>query len=54
MPPRAEEAARLVVERPGITVEEMAAALGVGMKRAWQILHFLERPRVRRRRVLDG
>jgi hypothetical protein len=40
--PREEQAARIVADRPGITVEGLANALGVGMKRTWQILSRLE------------
>ena len=40
--PREEEAARIVAERPGITFEELADALGVGVKRIWQIIGRLE------------
>jgi hypothetical protein len=32
--PREREALRLIEERPGITVEELASAMGVGMNRA--------------------
>jgi DNA-binding MarR family transcriptional regulator len=47
--PREEAAARLVAERPGITVDELAGALGVGVKRTWQLLERLEaRGRVER------
>lgn len=40
--PREQAALRLVHERPGITVEQLADALGVGMKRAWQYVERLE------------
>jgi DNA-binding MarR family transcriptional regulator len=46
---RQREAAELVRARPGISVEELAEALGVGVKRAWQLLDRLEaRGHVRR------
>jgi hypothetical protein len=52
--PREREALGLIEQRPGVTVAELAEALGVGMTRAWQILGRWERARVRRepRRVL--
>ena len=37
--PREREALRLIEERRGITVEELAEAVGVGIKRAWQYLN---------------
>jgi DNA-binding MarR family transcriptional regulator len=41
--PREREALRLIEERPGITVEELASEMGVGIKRAWQYLGRFER-----------
>jgi Mn-dependent DtxR family transcriptional regulator len=41
--PSEREAPRLIEERPGITVEELASEMGVGMKRAWQYLGRLDR-----------
>jgi hypothetical protein len=32
----------LIHDRPGITVEQLADELGVGMKRAWQLVARLE------------
>lgn len=40
--PREEEAAGIVARQPGITVEELADALGVGMKRIWQMVERME------------
>jgi hypothetical protein len=41
--PSEAEALRLVEHRPGITVAELAAFMGVGMSRAWQYVAKLER-----------
>ena len=46
--PRELEALRLVEDRPGIRIDELAETLGVGMSRVWQIVGRLERGRVRR------
>jgi hypothetical protein len=46
--PREREAYELIAQRPGITVAELQDALGVGRKRAWQIVSRLEAGRVRR------
>jgi hypothetical protein len=46
--PREREARTLIEEGPGLTVEELADALGVGMTRPWQIVGRLELGRVRR------
>ena len=46
--PREREAVRLIERQPGLTIAELADALGVGMKRAWQIVGRLEIGRVRR------
>jgi hypothetical protein len=46
--PREWEALDLVEQTPGMTVAELAASLGVGMTRAWQIVGRLEQGRVRR------
>jgi hypothetical protein len=40
--PREREALRPVVDRPGITVAELADSLGVSMGHAWQIVGRLE------------
>jgi hypothetical protein len=40
--PRELEALDLIEQRPGITVAELAAEMGVGMTRAWQYLGRLE------------
>jgi DNA-binding IclR family transcriptional regulator len=45
--PREHEALRLVEQQPGLTVAELADALGVPMNRAWQIVGRLESSRVR-------
>lgn len=49
--PREREALRLVEQRPGLTVADLADALGVSMTRAWQILGRLELAQVRRERM---
>jgi hypothetical protein len=46
--PREQEAIRLIRERPGITVEQLADSMGIGMKRAWQYIARLELQGVRR------
>jgi DNA-binding MarR family transcriptional regulator len=46
--PREREALRLVEQRPGITVAELSAHLGVTTNRVWQIVRRLEMGRVRR------
>ena len=47
--PREAEAHRWVEQQPGITIAELADALGVGMNRIWRIVGSLERSgRVRR------
>ena len=46
--PRACEALKLIERRPGITLAELADAMGVGITRAWQYLGELEAGRVRR------
>jgi DNA-binding IclR family transcriptional regulator len=46
--PRETEAVRLVQQRPGITVAELAEAMGVKMARAWQLVATLEVSGVRR------
>jgi hypothetical protein len=46
--PRELEAVRLVEQRPGITIEQLAGELGVTMQRVWQIVGRLEAGRVRR------
>jgi hypothetical protein len=46
--PRELEALRLIEDRPGLTVAELQAALGVGRSRVWQIVSRLEVSRVRR------
>jgi uncharacterized membrane protein len=46
--PREREAYDLIAARPGITVAQLQDALGVGRKRAWQIVSRLEAGRVRR------
>jgi DNA-binding MarR family transcriptional regulator len=48
--PREREALGLIDERPGISVAELADALGVGTTRVWQIVGRLEERRVRRER----
>jgi hypothetical protein len=48
--PRERESLALVQERPGITVEELADALGVTMNRMWGMLGRLEVSGVRRER----
>ena len=40
--PREREALDLIEQRPGLTVADLAATLGVGMTRAWQIVGRLE------------
>jgi predicted DNA-binding protein (UPF0251 family) len=45
--PRELEALRLVEQRPGITVEQLAEAMGNGMSRAWQYVGRLDAGRVR-------
>jgi hypothetical protein len=40
-------ALRQVEQQPGITVEQLAATLDVGMTRVWQIVGRLENGRVR-------
>lgn len=40
--PREREALRLIENRPRITVEELAEAMRIGIKRAWQYLNSLE------------
>jgi hypothetical protein len=44
------EALDLIEKQPGLTVAELADALGVGMTRVWQIVGRLESGRVRRER----
>ena len=46
--PRESDALRLVEERPGITVSELAYALNLSMTRARQLVARLEGGRVRR------
>jgi DNA-binding MarR family transcriptional regulator len=46
--PRKLEALRLVEQRPGITVEELAEEIGVTLQRAWQYVRRLAAGRVRR------
>lgn len=46
--PRELEALRIVEQRPGITIAELADELGVTMQRVWQIVGRLEAGRVRR------
>jgi hypothetical protein len=46
--PRELEALLLVEEQPGITIAELADAMGVGMNRAWQYVGRLEAGHVRR------
>jgi predicted DNA-binding protein (UPF0251 family) len=46
--PRELEALRLIEERPGITVAEVADQMDVSMQRAWQYVGRLEASRVRR------
>ena len=41
--PREQEAIRLIRERPGITVDQLANEMDIGMKRAWQYIARLER-----------
>jgi DNA-binding MarR family transcriptional regulator len=48
--PRESEALRLIEQHPGITIEELADALGVSMSRVWQIVGRLEASRVHRER----
>jgi predicted DNA-binding protein (UPF0251 family) len=45
--PRELEALRPVHQRPGITVAELADAMGVTMQRVWQIVGRLDNGRVR-------
>jgi predicted DNA-binding protein (UPF0251 family) len=45
--PRELEPLRLVEQRPGITVAELADEMGVTLNRVWQILGRLENGRVR-------
>jgi DNA-binding CsgD family transcriptional regulator len=40
--PRELEALQLIEGHPGITVEELAETMGVGIKRVWQYLNSLE------------
>jgi uncharacterized membrane protein len=49
--PREREALHLVERRPGITVAELAEAMGVSMSRAWQIVGRLEAGRLRLERA---
>jgi hypothetical protein len=49
--PREREALALIEQQPGLTIAELADALGVGMTRAWQIVGRLEVGRVRRERT---
>lgn len=44
--PRQAEALRLIEQHPGITVEQLAHAHGVGITRTWQIVGRLSGPRV--------
>jgi DNA-binding MarR family transcriptional regulator len=46
--PRELEALLLIEHRPGITVAELADAMGVSLQRAWQYIGRLEASRVRR------
>lgn len=46
--PREREALRVIEARPGMTISELAEAMGVGVERARQYATSLERPRVRR------
>jgi len=46
--PREREALRLIERHPGVTIADLADALGVSMSRTWQIVGRLERGRVRR------
>ena len=46
--PRELEALALIEQRPGMTVAELADAMGVSMQRVWQIVGRLELGRVRR------
>jgi DNA-binding IclR family transcriptional regulator len=48
--PREAEALRLVQERPGITIAELADVMGVSMSRVWQYVARLERCGVYRER----
>jgi DNA-binding MarR family transcriptional regulator len=45
--PRELEALRLIEQRPGVTVAELADEMGVTLNRAWQYLGRLEAGRVR-------
>jgi hypothetical protein len=45
--PRAQEAFRIIADRPGLTVADLAGALGVTMARTWAIIEWLQRGRVR-------
>lgn len=40
--PREQEALTIIAQRPGITVLELAEALGVGMSRVWVIVRRLQ------------
>jgi hypothetical protein len=44
--PRELEALDLIEQRPGVTVAELAGAMGVSMQRAWQYVGRLELGRV--------
>jgi DNA-binding MarR family transcriptional regulator len=46
--PREVKALRVIEQRPGVTVGELAEAMGVTMTRAWQYVGRLEASRVRR------
>jgi uncharacterized membrane protein len=48
--PAEAEALSLIEQHPGITVNELGEALGVGRARIWQIVSRLERGRVHRER----
>jgi len=47
--PREQEAAELVRRRPGLTIAELARALGDSYGRAWQIVKRQDRGRIERK-----
>ena len=46
--PRELEALQVIEQQPGITVADLAEAMGVSMQRIWQIVGRLELGRLRR------
>jgi uncharacterized membrane protein len=46
--PREREAVEIIEARPGITIAELRATLGVSASRVWQILERVEQGRVHR------